>query len=67
MLDQEGLEALATLIKALKGDDATLIAEALATKGTCLRCKSTFQWGKGVDILARTVSCPSCGTEIVSF
>jgi len=67
MPDQEAAEALAPLIKALKGDDPKLLAAALAMQGICLRCKSAFQWGKGLDILARTISCPHCGAEIVSF
>jgi len=67
MPDQEAYEALGTLIKALKSDEPKLLANALATQGTCLRCKGVFPWGKGVDILTRTISCPHCGTEIVSF
>jgi len=66
MPDQEAATALATLIKALKSNDQKLLAAALATQGTCLRCKGTFQWGKGIDILARTISCPHCGAEIRS-
>jgi DNA-directed RNA polymerase subunit RPC12/RpoP len=67
MLDQEAMENLAALIKGLKGDDPKLLAAALAKEGTCLRCKGTFKWGKGVDVLKRTITCPHCGAEIVSF
>jgi DNA-directed RNA polymerase subunit RPC12/RpoP len=66
-MPDEATKALATLINALKGNDPKLLAQALATQGTCLRCKKTFPWGKGIDILARTISCPHCGAEIVSF
>jgi hypothetical protein len=67
MENQQEFEALGALIKALKGDDSKALAKALALQGTCPRCKSSFQWGKGLDIVARTVSCPHCGSELVSF
>lgn len=63
----EEASALAILNKALKSNDRKLLAQALATEGICLRCKGKFPWGKGVDVVARTISCPHCQAEIVSF
>lgn len=67
MTDPQTLEALAVLIKALKGGDPKLLAQAFAMQGICLKCKGKFPWGKGVDVAARTIHCPHCGVEIVSF
>jgi hypothetical protein len=67
MADPQSMAALAALIKGLKGDDPKELSKALALEGACPRCQNRFQWSKGIDILARTVSCPKCRREILSF